>query len=196
MDVAGSRRKTHIRVPPAILVVAAVVAIGALVYVTGRVRGRVPRSHPSTSATADRTSHASSGSPRRAGSASDADAAAMTGFYLKSSVPESGAEDVASNTTISLTFSEPVNLKKAAPMLSPDIGGTWVQSVAHQARLPPAFPVRPLHPGDGDPSRRDLGPAGHRRDRAVGPSTPSPSTWRPATCCGCRSSWPGWTTCR
>ena len=32
------------------------------------------------------------------------------------------------NTTISLTFSEPVDLKKAAPVLSPKIGGTWVQS--------------------------------------------------------------------
>ena len=52
----------------------------------------------------------------------------MTGFYLKSSVPEAGDEDVASNTTITLTFSEPFDLKKAAPVLSPDIGGKWVQA--------------------------------------------------------------------
>ena len=126
MDVAGSRRKTQVRVPPAILVVAAVVAIGALVYVTGSSSGPA---HPSTSATADRTGHAaSSGSPGRAGSGSDAGAAEMTGFYLKSSVPDTGAHGVSSNTTISLTFSQPLDLKKATPLLSPKIGGRWVQS--------------------------------------------------------------------
>jgi lipoprotein-anchoring transpeptidase ErfK/SrfK len=130
MDVAGSRRKTQIRVPPAILVVAAVVAIGALVYVTDSGSGSGPGgTHPSTSATADRTPRASSGSPGRGGSdANSAAGAEMTDFYLKSSVPGAGDEDVASNTTISLTFSEPVALKKAAPVLSPDIGGKWVQA--------------------------------------------------------------------
>ncbi len=129
MDVARPPRKTQVRVPPAILVVVAVVAIGALVYLTGSGSGSGP-SHPSTSDLADRTSHASSdGSPGRAGSSSDSGsgAAESTGFYLKSSVPAAGAETVSSNTTISLTFSEPVDLKKAAPVLSPKIGGTWIQ---------------------------------------------------------------------
>jgi lipoprotein-anchoring transpeptidase ErfK/SrfK len=126
MDVAGSRRKTQVRVPPAILVVAAVAAIGALVYVTGSGTGSGP-SHPSVASTADRSAHlGSAGSPGRAGSGPGT--AATTGFYLKSSVPAAGAQAVATNTTIALTFSEPVNLKKAAPVLSPKIGGTWVQS--------------------------------------------------------------------
>ena len=125
MDVARPPRKTQVRVPPAILVVVAVVAIGAVVYLTGSGSGP---SHPSTADLADRTSHASSdGSPGRAGSSSGSSAAEMTGFYLKASVPTAGAETVSSNSTISLTFSEPVDLKKAAPVLSPKIGGKWIQ---------------------------------------------------------------------
>jgi lipoprotein-anchoring transpeptidase ErfK/SrfK len=127
MDVAGSRRKTQVRVPPAILVVAAVVAIGALVYLTSSSSGP---SHPGTSATADRTAHGSSSGRAGSGSGSGSGGggAATTGFYLKSSVPDAGAHGVSSNTTISLTFSEPVDLQKAAPMLSPKIGGHWVQA--------------------------------------------------------------------
>jgi lipoprotein-anchoring transpeptidase ErfK/SrfK len=127
MDVVGSRRNAQVRVPPAILVVAAVVVIGALVYVTGSSTGSGP-SHPSVSSTADRSAHARSGSspPGRAGSSSET--AETTGFYLKSSVPTAGAQAVPSNTTITLTFSEPIDLKKAAPVLNPKIGGTWVRS--------------------------------------------------------------------
>ena len=118
----------------------------------------------------------------------------MTGFYLKSSVPAAGDEDVASNTTISLTFSEPVDLKKAAPVLSPDIGGKWVQAsptkLAYRLDSPfvPSTQETVTLPGGTSGLRATTGPSCRAVPR-------SPSTWRPATCCGCRSCWPGWTTC-
>ena len=168
MDVAGSRRKTQVRVPPAILVVAAVAAIGALVYVTGSGTGSGPsaperRVHrrPECTPRVGRLP-----GPRRVGLRRTA---ATTGFYLKSSVPAAGAQAVATNTTISLTFSEPVNLKKAAPVLSPKIGGTWVQSspttLAYRLNSPfiPATQETVTLPGG------TLGNAGRQRDRIDGP---------------------------
>ena len=92
----------------------------------------------------------------------------MTGFYLKASVPAAGAEAVSSNTTISLKFSEPVNLKKAAPVLSPKIGGKWIQ------RSPTTLVYRltsPFVPSTQETvtSGRERGAAGHQRQRAFGP---------------------------
>ncbi len=44
--------------------------------------------------------------------------------------PAAGTQNVPPNTPITLTFSAPVSLQKAAPTLSPDIAGKWVQSNA------------------------------------------------------------------
>ena len=47
---------------------------------------------------------------------------------MVSSVPASGAEQVATDATISVSFSAPVELGKVRPTLSPQIAGTWVQA--------------------------------------------------------------------
>ena len=44
--------------------------------------------------------------------------------------PAAGTQNVPPNTPITLTFSAPVSLQKAAPTLSPNIAGKWVQSNA------------------------------------------------------------------
>ncbi len=54
--------------------------------------------------------------------------ASLTGFFVKSSTPAAGAQNVASNTSISVTFSEPVALGRITPQLSPAFGGRWVRS--------------------------------------------------------------------
>ena len=51
-----------------------------------------------------------------------------SGFFLKSSTPAAGAQNVASNTSISVTFSEPVTLGKVTPQLTPHVGGKWVRT--------------------------------------------------------------------
>jgi lipoprotein-anchoring transpeptidase ErfK/SrfK len=77
--------------------------------------GSSPPSHPH---------HAS----RSGGSASASTDAALSGFFVKSSTPAKGAQNVASNTSISITFSKPVALGKVTPQLSPAFGGKWVRS--------------------------------------------------------------------
>jgi peptidoglycan hydrolase-like protein with peptidoglycan-binding domain len=63
-------------------------------------------------------SHGSSGSS----------SASLSGFFVKSSTPAAGAQDVASNASISVTFTEPVALGKVTPHLSPAFAGKWVRS--------------------------------------------------------------------
>jgi lipoprotein-anchoring transpeptidase ErfK/SrfK len=58
---------------------------------------------------------------------SDGSGASGASFSLKSTSPAAGAENVAANTTISLTFSAPVSLRQAAPALTPAVAGKWVQ---------------------------------------------------------------------
>ena len=69
-----------------------------------------------------RSHHAS-----RSGTSASTDAA-LSGFFVKSSTPATGAQNVASNTSISITFSKPVALGKVTPQLSPAFGGKWVRS--------------------------------------------------------------------
>ncbi|HSZ36931.1 MAG TPA: Ig-like domain-containing protein, partial [Acidimicrobiales bacterium] len=71
--------------------------------------------------------HGDAGGSPHSGSSGTA-GASLTGFFIKSSTPATGAQDVASNASISVTFSEPVVLGKAAPSISPAFGGKWVMS--------------------------------------------------------------------
>ena len=64
-------------------------------------------------------------------------------FYLKTTTPAPGAQNVPPNTTISLTFSAPVSLRRATPMLSPDIAGKWVQTNATTLSYALASPLIP-----------------------------------------------------
>jgi lipoprotein-anchoring transpeptidase ErfK/SrfK len=76
-----------------------------------------PPSHPNDSASAS----SSSGHAR----SSAATNAALSGFFVKSYTPASGAQNVASNAAISVTFSKPVTLGKVTPELVPNVAGKW-----------------------------------------------------------------------
>jgi len=95
-----------------VLIVVATVAFGG---------GPSPSSHlHDPSASASSSHHAGStgsgGTPR----------ASLARFSVMSSTPASGAQNVASNASISVTFSEPVALGKVTPHLSPAFAGRWV----------------------------------------------------------------------
>ena len=70
--------------------------------------------------------HHAAGSGSGAGSGGASGAA--KGFFVTSSSPAAGAQNVASNTPISVTFSQPVALGRVLPQLSPAFGGRWVRS--------------------------------------------------------------------
>ncbi len=134
-----------LHVPPWLLVAAAVVAIGAFVYLTG--------SHFSGGGS-DSASLAGtqSGSGSRSGAASRSSSAPVgttttrpsgPTYALRTSQPRAGAEDVASNASISLTFTKPVALHKVTPILTPHVAGTWVQSSPTTLSFDPAAPLVP-----------------------------------------------------
>jgi lipoprotein-anchoring transpeptidase ErfK/SrfK len=101
-----------------LLVAGAVALIIAAVVIFSS--GSSPPSHPHTSASA------SSG---RSGSSSTGSAsAALRGFFVKSSTPAAGAQNVASNTAIAVTFSKPVTLGRVTPKLTPNVAGKWVRT--------------------------------------------------------------------
>jgi lipoprotein-anchoring transpeptidase ErfK/SrfK len=89
-----------------------VLIVAAIVLFSG---GSSPPSHPH---------HAG----RSGGSAAASTDAALSGFFVKSSTPATGAQSVPPNTPISITFSKPVALGKVTPQLSPAFGGKWVRS--------------------------------------------------------------------
>ncbi len=77
-------------------------------------------------------------------SGSGSGGSATTSFFLKTTMPSPGAQNVAPNTTISLTFSAPVSLHQAAPADSlPDIAGKWVQTSATTLSYALASPLIP-----------------------------------------------------
>jgi lipoprotein-anchoring transpeptidase ErfK/SrfK len=67
----------------------------------------------------------SSRRPRASVSASSR--ASDVGFDVTSSTPAAGAQNVATNTTLSVTFSAPVALGRKKPALTPSVAGKWVQ---------------------------------------------------------------------
>jgi lipoprotein-anchoring transpeptidase ErfK/SrfK len=105
-------RRTRVRVPAWVPIAGAVVLVaGVLFFVFGAGGGNT-----NTSAPADH--HASS--PR---------STLPPALALAATNPASGAQGVATNTQISVTFSEPVSLRGGAtPTLAPQVAGTWVQS--------------------------------------------------------------------
>ena len=113
------------RIPPWTLAVGAVLLIIAAVVVF---EGPPLAMHPDRAVSSSHNDHghtrSESGSPR---SARHAGAAGRGGgLTLVSSVPSAGAQRVATDTTISVSFSEPMELGTVRPTLSPQIAGTWV----------------------------------------------------------------------
>lgn len=110
MNVLESRAGWPLRLRPWVLLAGAAVLIAAVVYLT-------------TS-----TGSSNNGAPSASKSASKGGAGTHTsGFTLTATTPAAGAENVAPNATISVSFSAPVSLHQA-PTLSPKIAGTWVHS--------------------------------------------------------------------
>ncbi len=106
---------------PLLLIAGAVVLIiVAVVIFQWHAVGPSPPSHPRSSGSA---ASASDHSGLRLG-----DPASLSSFFLKSSMPATGAQNVASNTAISVTFSEPVTLSKVTPQLTPHVAGKWVRT--------------------------------------------------------------------
>jgi lipoprotein-anchoring transpeptidase ErfK/SrfK len=122
MNVLESRTGRPLRLRPWVLLVGAAVVLA--VVVLALIHGASSPAHSGSAGGA--STDASSKSAGGAGTGSSGAAAAS--FYLKTTTPAAGAQNVAPNTTISLTFSAPVSLHKAAPVLSPNIAGKWVRT--------------------------------------------------------------------
>jgi lipoprotein-anchoring transpeptidase ErfK/SrfK len=119
MNVVESREGRPLRLRPWVLLVgAAVVVVIAVVFA---VSGSSPSSSGPGSA---------KGGSAGSGSGSGSGTGGSASFSLRSVTPAAGAQNVPPNTPITLTFSAPVSLQKAAPTLSPNIAGKWVQSDA------------------------------------------------------------------
>ncbi len=113
MNVLESRAGRPLLLRPWVLLVGAAVIVAAALYFA---TGSSPPTHPG-SPSGSRSSQSSSSSSRSAAS-----------LVLETTTPAPGAQNVAPNTTISVTFSAPVSLRRAVLQLTPDIGGQWVQT--------------------------------------------------------------------
>jgi peptidoglycan hydrolase-like protein with peptidoglycan-binding domain len=65
-------------------------------------------------------------------------------FDVESSSPSAGEADVASDTTITVTFSSAIKLGSVTPTLDPPVAGTWVQSDPTTIAYNLAAPLIPL----------------------------------------------------
>ncbi len=133
MNVLESRTGRPLRLRPWVLLVGAAVVIAVVLLLT------LGSSSPTHSGSAGTPSTSDTNS----GSGSGSGGSATASFDLKTTIPAPGAQNVAPNTTISLTFSAPVSLRQAAPQLSPDIAGKWVQTNATTLSYVLASPLIP-----------------------------------------------------
>jgi peptidoglycan hydrolase-like protein with peptidoglycan-binding domain len=106
------------RIRPWVIVAIAVIIIAVVVALTAGGSGKPPAGHASTG-------HSGGGSTNK-GSGTHSGAT----LRLSTSNPLAGASNVASDTTISLTFSAPVSLAHGQPTLTPAVQGSWSQTSA------------------------------------------------------------------
>ena len=132
MNVLESRQGRPLRLRPWVLLVGAAVVVAVVVLVL--TLGASPPAHSGSAG--GRSTDAS-----RSGSGSGGAAAAS--FFLRTATPAPGTQNVAPNTTISLTFSAPVSLRQAPPTVSPDVAGKWVQTNATTLSYALASPLIP-----------------------------------------------------
>ncbi len=157
MNVLESREGRPLALRPWVLLVgAAVIVIGVVLGLTLGSSSPPPHTGPS-SATKDTTG-------------SGGNSTSTAAFYLKATTPAEGTQNVPPNTTISLTFSAPVALHKAAPVLTPSVAGRWVQTnpttltYALDSPLIPSSHMTVTIPGGSDGLRSSSGatlPASH-----------------------------------
>jgi peptidoglycan hydrolase-like protein with peptidoglycan-binding domain len=117
------------------VVVAAVVVvgIGAGAYALGR-SGSNGSAPPAASSPHDAAAHGH-GPPDRP---------APTPLAIASSAPADGATGVASNGTVTITFTDRVKLGAAQPQISPALSGTWGQASPHVIVFTPSEPMIPF----------------------------------------------------
>ena len=118
------------RLRPWVLVVGAVVVIAVVVALT-------------TGGSTPKHSGSSSTSGAKAGAGGATAAGSGDPFFLRSTTPAAGTQNVAPHTPITLTFSAPVSLQKVEPTMSPTIDGKWVQSNATTLTYELASPLIP-----------------------------------------------------
>ncbi len=111
-----------------------VVLVGAAVILVGVVLGlTLGTSAPPPSGRAAATTTTTTGGAT----------ASNASFYVKATNPPAGMQNVAPNTTISLTFSAPVFLHKVAPTVTPNVAGRWVQTTRTTLTYALASPLIP-----------------------------------------------------
>jgi len=120
MNVLESRAGRPLRLRPWVLLLGAAIVIAVVLLLT--IGSSTPK-HPGAA------NAGSSAGGSKTGSGSGGSAGSSS-FSLASTSPEPGEQNVAPNTTISLTFSAPVSLRDGAPTLTPDIAGKWIQKNA------------------------------------------------------------------
>jgi lipoprotein-anchoring transpeptidase ErfK/SrfK len=136
MNVLESRGGRLQRLRPWVLLGGAVVVLAAVLFFTNG--SAVPGRSGSTNASSHSSSPGSSGS----GSAHSGG----TRLSLRTTTPIAGAQSVAPNTTISVTFSSPVSAVSAStvtPVLSPAVAGKWVRTTATTLSYQLASPLIP-----------------------------------------------------
>jgi lipoprotein-anchoring transpeptidase ErfK/SrfK len=107
-----------------------VLIVAAIVVFSGGSSSPPPspsHSHPGTASVSDH---------RRSGGSGGT-------FSVTTSSPAEGAQNVASNMPISVTFSQPVALGKVTPQLSPAFGGKWVRSSKNTLTFQLSSPLVP-----------------------------------------------------
>jgi lipoprotein-anchoring transpeptidase ErfK/SrfK len=107
-----------------------VLIVAAIVVFSGGSSSPPPspsHSHPGTASVSDHRGSGGSGGT----------------LFVTSSSPAEGAQNVASNTPISVTFSQPVALGKVTPQLSPAFGGKWVRSSKNTLTFQLSSPLVP-----------------------------------------------------
>jgi len=134
LSVLESREGRPLRLRPWVLLLGAAVVVAVVVLLL--MHGSSTPKH-SGAPTAN-----SSSSSSKSGSGGSATAASSS-FYLASASPAAGEQNVAPNATISLTFSAPVSLRAAAPTLTPDVAGKWVQTNSTTLTYALASPLIP-----------------------------------------------------
>jgi lipoprotein-anchoring transpeptidase ErfK/SrfK len=150
LNVSDSRAGRPLRLRPWVLILGAIVVVGAVVYLTS---DSSPAKHGKAASSSDVSKSGSGGS----------DASTGRTFSVASTSPAQGAENVASNATITLTFSAPVALGQGTPTLSPDVAGKWVQkgattlTYALDSPLIPASQIAVTIPGGAHGMRAENG---------------------------------------
>jgi lipoprotein-anchoring transpeptidase ErfK/SrfK len=138
MNVLESRGGRLQRLRPWVLLGGAVVVLAAVLFFTNG--SAVPGRSGSTNASSN--SHSSSPGSSGSGSAHSGG----TRLSLRTTTPIAGAQSVAPNTTISVTFSSPVSAVSAStvtPVLSPAVAGKWVRTTATTLSYQLASPLIP-----------------------------------------------------